>query len=66
MHGIDECGGGARSRVIKLRFRPKGGVQLHPPRETEEEEELYKLWRCLCEELQGKHQVTQMLPRNAR
>lgn len=40
--------------MVKSRFCLKGGVCLHPPREAEEEEELHKFWRRLCEELQGK------------
>lgn len=48
--------------VVKLRFCLKGGVCLHPPRETEEEEELHKLWRHLCEELQGKHHQGSLEP----
>ena len=40
-------------------FCPPGGVWLHPPWETEEEEELQELWSRLCEELWGRDYVTQ-------
>lgn len=48
-----------------MRFCLKGGVQLHPPGETEEEEELHKLWRRLCEELQGKRPRGSLEPFNS-
>lgn len=53
-----DCGlvSGSLNRLILC---PLGAVWVHPSWETEEKEELQELWCCVCEELQGREQITQ-------